>query len=92
MAKKAQKSVKPAYLLTADEPQMKRWRSAAAASDSSSFAEFARGALEAAAASPEIVPTGRFIGQGLIAISNSCYSGYHGTGCTVAGCECSCHK
>lgn len=90
MTKKRQKSepsVKPSYLLTADEASMERWRGAA--EPYPSFAAFARSALDTAAVSSAGLP-GRFIGDDLVAIGTLCYTGQHSL-CRVDGCECSCH-
>lgn len=80
--------MKPSYLLTADSDKMTLWRSAAS-SRGSSFADFARGALDVATSDPS--PAGRFIDKGLLAIGPKCYGGHHNL-CSVGGCECSCHS
>ena len=70
-----------AYLLKADSSQLDTWR-AAAASEGSTLAVFARSALDRAATPPEP--------STMMTVSRDCYRGDH-KACHAHGCECNCH-
>lgn len=91
----------PGYLLRAPEPDMDRWK-AAAADIGQPFAQYARAALDNATSTP--VPSfengwtnvgGKFVPKGMVVLSRECHRNDH-RGCRVGAfaaqqCECNCH-